>query len=132
MAPPDSTSNTSSSTPIYQRRYQRPLSRLGSRSPPGFSNTAGGAADYNTGLAVAKSPMTALQDQSMGLAGVKSPMQALIDQERVLAGVKSPMQAITNMGNLARSVDGVHGGPVGYGMALGAGPADDGAGPAGN
>ncbi|CAZ84103.1 unnamed protein product [Tuber melanosporum] len=132
MAPPDSTSNTSSSTPIYQRRYQRPLSRLGSRSPPGFSNTAGGAADYNTGLAVAKSPMTALQDQSMGLAGVKSPMQALIDQESVLAGVKSPMQAITNMGNLARSVDGVHGGPVGYGMALGAGPADDGAGPAGN
>ncbi|KAG0633045.1 prion-inhibition and propagation-domain-containing protein [Tuber brumale] len=132
MAPPAGTSNTSSSTPIYQRRYQRPPSRLGSRSPPGFSNAAGGATDYNTGFAVAKSPMTALQDQSMGLAGVKSPMQALIDQERVLAGVKSPMQAITNMGNLARSADGVHGGPIGYGVAVGAGPADDGAGPAGN
>ncbi|PWW72560.1 hypothetical protein C7212DRAFT_286224 [Tuber magnatum] len=132
MAPPVSTSNTSSSTPIYQRRYRQPLSRLGSRSPPGFSSATGGAADYNTGLAVAKSPMTALQDPSMGLAGVKSPMQALIDQERVLAGVKSPMQAIANMGNLAGSADGVHGRPAGYGMAFGAGPADDGAGPAGN
>ncbi|RPB01166.1 hypothetical protein L873DRAFT_690876 [Choiromyces venosus 120613-1] len=132
MSPPASTPNASSSTPIYQRRYQRPPSRLGSRSPPGFSNAAGGAADYNTGFAVAKSPMTALQDQSMGFAGVKSPMQALIDQERVLAGVKSPMQAITNMGNLAGSADGVYGGPAGYGMAFGAGPADDGAGPAGN
>ncbi|CUS13503.1 unnamed protein product [Tuber aestivum] len=131
VAPPSSTSHTSS-PPLYQRRYRRPLSRLGSRSPPGFSNATGGAADYNTGLAVAKSPMTALQDQSMGLAGVKSPMQALIDQERVLAGVKSPMQAITNMGNLAASADGVRGGPAGYGMAFGAGPADDGAGPAGN
>ena len=76
--------------------------------------------------------MAALQDQSMGLAGVKSPMQALVDQERVLAGVKSPMQAITNMGNLARSADGVHGRPIGYGTPVGAGPADDGAGPAGN
>ena len=132
MTPLADTSNASSSTPIYQRRYQRPPSRIGSRSPPGFSNAAGGAADYNTGLAVAKSPMTALQDQSMGLAGVKSPMQALVDQERVLAGVKSPMLAITNMGNLARSADGVHGGTIGYGMPVGAGPADDGAGPAGN
>lgn len=132
MTPLVNTSNASSSTPIYQRRYQRPPSRLGSRSPPGFSNATGGAADYNTGLAVAKSPMAALQDQSMGLAGVKSPMQALVDQERVLAGVKSPMQAITNMGNLARSADGVHGRPIGYGTPVGAGPADDGAGPAGN
>jgi len=132
MTPLANTSNASSSTPIYQRRYQRPPSRLGSHSPPGFSNAAGGAADYNTGRAVAKSPMTALQDQSMGLAGVKSPMQALVDQERVLAGVKSPMQAITDMGNLARSADGVRGGPIGYGMPVGAGPADDGAGPAGN
>lgn len=134
MGPPSTSAASSanlSPTPIYQRRYRRPPSRLGSRSPPGVSNAGGGAADYNTGLAVAKSPMTALGDPSVGLAGVKSPMQALIDQERVLAGVKSPMQARANMGHAEGPADAYYGGTGGFVM-MGAGPAYDGAGPARN